>query len=328
MFETDSPFELGYDYKDIYIIPQYSEIGSRATVNVTGKIFNNFSLHIPVISANMDTITEYTMATAMSLKGAIGALHRFMPIQENVFEYNRCPKETLVSIGVNGDSEDRADALHKAGARNFIIDVAHGYSKQMHETIRRMKSRYGDVKDNIYIMAGNIATLDAAIALKEWGADAVKVGIGPGAACLTKNVTGVTVPQFSAVYNIGVSPFGIPVIADGGITEIGDIAKAIAAGASAVMCGRLFASCVETPGPRLNGKKIYRGMASKDAMLRIKPSDSLPTAEGASLIIDEEVTNVEDVLTHIKGGLQSAFSYVGAKDMEEFQERVEFGRRK
>lgn len=328
MIEVANPFELGYDYKDIYILPRYSEITSRSIVNVTGRVFNKVPLAIPVISANMDTITEYKMAAAMALKGGLGALHRFMPIQENVEEYHKCPKDTLVSVGVNGDSEDRADALYKAGARNFIIDVAHGHSKQMHETIQRMKSRYGSVRDYIYIMAGNVATFNAAEDLKEWGADAIKVGIGPGAACLTKNVTGVTVPQFSAVFNCCASPLGIPIIADGGITEIGDIAKAIAAGASAVMCGRLFASCIETPGPRLNGKKIYRGMASEGAMRRIKPADSLPTAEGASFVIDEKVTNVEDVLTHIKGGLQSAFSYVGAKNMEEFQEKVEFGRRK
>lgn len=336
MIEEMGVEEIGLDYKDVYIIPQYSTVTSRSSVDVSGQIFRNIILDVPVISANMDTITEHEMARAMYHGGGAGALHRFMPIEENVNQYKLFlnpdqPEQDavcLVSIGVNGDSEARAEALYAAGARYFIIDIAHGHSSHMKATIRRMKSKYGNVKDPILIMAGNIATMEAAEDLAEWGADALKVGIGPGAACLTKNVTGVTVPQLTAVYNVVSANTQLPIIADGGITEIGDIAKALGMGANAVMCGRLFAACQETPGPRLNGKKIYRGMASKGAMLKIKSSDNLPTAEGAELVIEDEPTNAVEVLQHIKGGLQSAFSYSNAKDMMEFCGNVKFGSRK
>ena len=327
------------DFKDVFIIPRYSEVESRATVDTSTKIFDNLQIDVPVISANMDTVTEGLMAIAMNNAGAIGALHRFMSIEENVEQYKLAtfrenPQEgtyVLVSVGVNGDSKERAHALYNAGARFFIVDVAHGHSLQMKNMIAYLKSNLSDIR----VMAGNIATEEARYDLVTWGADAIKVGIGPGAACLTKNVTGVTVPQFSAIdecskltyelYNEKPRVRLVPIIADGGITEIGDIAKAIGAGANAVMCGRLFAACNETPGPRLNGKKIYRGMASKDAMLRIKPSDSLPTPEGDSIVIEDEPTTAAEVVRHIKGGLQSAFSYCNATSLIEFQKRVRFG---
>ena len=332
----------GPSFKDVFIIPQYSEVESRAVVDTSTKIFDNLEIDVPVISANMETITEGLMAIAMNNAGAIGALHRFMSIEENVEQYKfatfrESPQEgtyVLVSIGVNGDSEERAAALYEAGARFFIIDVAHGHSLQMKNMIYRMKSRYQDVKDPIRIMAGNVATYEAVEDLTDWGADAIKVGIGPGAVCTTKNVTGVTVPQFSAITEcankinkdnmFAAHQF---IIADGGVTEIGDIAKAIGAGADAVMCGRLFAACAETPGPRLNGKKIYRGMSSKDAMLRIKSADSLPTPEGDSIVIEDEPTTAAEIVKHIKGGLQSAFSYSNAKNVIEFQANVKFGSR-
>lgn len=331
MIEDMEVEENGLDYKDVYIIPQYSTITSRSSVDVSGEIFNNIVLDVPVISANMDTITEHEMARAMYHGGGAGALHRFMSIEENINQYklflfsdNPQPDQIcLVSVGVNGDSKERADKLYEAGARYFIVDIAHGHSKQMKDMINHVKHFPAT-----FVMAGNIATTEAAEDLATWGADALKVGIGPGAACLTKNVTGVTVPQLTAVWNVVGAATNLPIIADGGITEIGDIAKAIGAGANAVMCGRLFAACSETPGPRINGKKLYRGMASRSAMVKIKPADNLPTAEGAELIIDDEPTKAYDVLAHIKGGLQSSFSYVNAKNVDEFWQNVKFGRRK
>lgn len=336
-----------YDFSDVFLIPRYSEVTTRADVNTSTKIFDNLEIEVPVISSNMDTVTEYKMARAMCNSGALGALHRFMPILENVKQYKQVifdesPQEdtkVLVSVGVNGDSEERAAALYEAGARFFIIDVAHGHSLQMKNMIYRMKSRYQDVKDPIRIMAGNVATIEAVDDLVAWGADAIKVGIGPGAVCLTKNVTGVTVPQFTAINNCslisgqayrGKEPRTkiVPIIADGGVTEIGDIAKAIAAGADAVMCGRLFTGCQEAAGQRMEGMKSYRGMASTEAMLSIKPSDSLPTPEGKSVWIKDDNVLASSVVSHIKGGLQSAFSYSNSKTLKEFQRNVKWGYRK
>lgn len=314
-------------FSDVFIIPRYSEVTSRATVDTSSTLFDNLMISVPIISANMDTITESAMATAMLKAGGLGAIHRFMSIEDNVKEYLASPSQTLVSIGVNGTSRERFAALYVAGARNFIVDIAHGHSLLMKDMLWFIKSKANDIK----VVAGNVATLEAVEDLVSWGADAIKIGIGPGAACLTKNVTGVTVPQFSAISNCASTLRKgriVPLIADGGITEIGDIAKALVAGASLVMCGRLLASCAETPGPRVAGKKVYRGMASKDAMLKVKSEDNLPTAEGASLILDDEMTTADIVVKHIKGGLQSAFSYSNAENILQFQEKARIGVRR
>lgn len=315
------------DYKDVYILPQYSEVTSRSQVNTTVK-FGDLHIETPVISANMDTVTNAEMTVAMYEGGGIGALHRFMSIEDNVEMFNRSAP-CFVSIGVNEESKERAQALYTAGARRFVIDIAHGHSRMMRDMTTWLRETYPDV----FIMAGNVATGQAVKDLVSWGADAVKVGIGPGNVCTTKNVTGVTVPQFSAVLNCastrdtmnGRKPL---IVADGGITEIGDIAKALGAGADLVMCGRLFASAKEAPGERIGGKKVYRGMASRDAMLTIRNVSSLPTAEGISTLIDANDVSASTIVQQIKGGLQSSFSYSNSKNIEEFHENVLFGLRK
>jgi IMP dehydrogenase len=193
----------------------------------------------------------------------------------------------------------------------------------------------GEYGTHPYLVAGNIATPQGAEDLFVWGADAVKIGIGPGKVCLTKNVTGVTVPQASAVYEVckiknAVSTMSghKPVfIADGGITEIGDIAKAIGLGADLAMCGGLFAGAREAPGARIDGKKVYRGMASRDAMLTIKEDKNLPTPEGMSSLIVDTNQPVSEIVNHIKGGLQSSFSYSNARTLKEFQTNCIIGSR-
>lgn len=327
-------------FSEVFIYPQYSEILSRAEVQTKSVLDHSLGgidadsppslvLDVPVISANMDTVTDGRMAVAMWQAGGMGAIHRFMSIEDNVKEYEYVAKfeaRAFVSVGVSGDAFDRARALYQAGARYFVIDIAHGHSKMMKDMIQKV-SRLG----HVYIMAGNVATPAAVSALAEWGADAVKIGIGPGAVCTTKNVTGVTVPQFTAIKQCCkikvTSKRGHPIvrIADGGIQEIGDIAKALGAGADAVMCGRLFAGCKEAPGPRMNGQKIYRGMASRDAMLTIRDESGLPTPEGISTLISETEETAGDVTQRIKGGLQSAFSYSNARNVTEFKRNVQFG---
>ena len=193
----------------------------------------------------------------------------------------------------------------------------------MKNMIEWFRKEFGN---DVVIMAGNVATSDGAKDLERWGADLVKVGIGPGAVCLTKNVTGTTRPQFSAVMDCAKS-VTIPVVADGGIVEIGDICKAIGAGASFVMSGRLFAGCKEAPGTLIGSEKVYRGMASKDAMLTIRKDDgNLPTPEGKSTTVNQ-TGSAEEVVKNIKGGLQSAMSYANAKTIAEFHEKAKFGQR-
>jgi len=334
------------DYKDVFIIPQFSEVTSRSDVDTSVILkqkstinTQGFILKVPVMSANMDSCTDGKMALAMYRAGGIGAIHRFMSIEQNLTEYMMVAHESgkcFISVGVNSESQERTMALYEAGARNFIVDIAHGHSKMMQDMLVWMR---GHLSPESYIVAGNVATEEGAADLFRWGADAVKIGIGPGAVCTTKNVTGVTVPQWSAVlktcspsakeryYRITQNrTFNRPIlIADGGIQEIGDMAKALGAGADLVMAGRLFASCLEAPGARVNGKKVYRGMASRDAMLTIKEASILPTPEGISTLLDIADDTANSVVSHIKGGLQSAMSYSNAKNLWTFQENVNFG---
>lgn len=315
-----------FDYSDVFIIPEYSEITSRTEVDISANL-GYLKINIPIISANMDTITEWEMATAMWENGACGALHRFNSIQSAVTQYNLAVKTTtdtgyaIVSVGVNRDSKERAQALYEAGARHFVIDIAHGHSKGMKEMVQWMKSTFKDA----YVIAGNVATSHAVKDLASWGADCVKVGIGPGSVCLTKDVTGVTYPQFSAVANCAGN--GVPIIADGGIRSIGDIAKALGAGADFVMVGGMLAGCDECPGEVINNSKVYRGMASRDAMRKIRVQDQMPTPEGKVTTVPCKGP-VEPIIQDIGGGLRSAFSYVNATNLKEFQERATFGIRK
>lgn len=318
--------EVKYSFKDVFIIPQYSTVNSRSDVDTSYVLGNKYTLDVSVISANMDSITGPEMAIAMYRAGAFGALHRFNNVNDSIDAYEKVKNEgasCFVSVGVQEVHQVRARFLYEAGARYFIIDTAHGHSSQMRTMIVWMAKHCPDA----YIIAGNVATPDAVKDLEDWGANAIKIGIGPGAACLTKNVTGVTYPQFSAIYDCA-QVASVPLIADGGCTEIGDIAKALGAGAEMVMLGRMFAACKETPSIVINGQKVYRGMASRDAMIKIRPFDTLPTPEGASIFIEDTPTTAEEVVKEIKGGLQSAFSYSDAHSLEEFAAKVKFGVRK
>lgn len=312
----------GMSYEDTYLIPQFSEITSRSDSSMKTNVqVGEMDIKIPIISANMDTITGSDMAIAMYKAGAIGALHRFWDIETNVNEYKKVQKEgceCFVSIGVNRDSKERLKALYDAGARYMIIDIAHGHSTLMKKMIKQ-------VPEDVYLVAGNVATREAAADLASWGANAIKVGIGPGAVCLTKNVTGVTVPQLGAIAEcvMGITK-DVLLIADGGIKEYGDIAKAIGAGADMVMIGGLFSGCPETPGEYIQGKKVYRGMASDGAMRQIRGEDNLPTPEGTSVLMDPK-SPVEIIVNQMAGGLRSAMSYSNAKTIEQMQFRAKFG---
>ena len=194
----------------------------------------------------------------------------------------------------------------------------------MRDTLCRLHSKLDNGEDPIFVIAGNVGTPWAVNDLADWGADMVKIGIGPGAACLTKNVTGVTVPQFSAIQEAA-QVARIPIIADGGCTEIGDIAKSLGAGADLVMLGRMLASAKETPSIMIDGHKIYRGMASRDAMRKIRGEDNLPTPEGTSIIINDSPCPASEIVNEIAGGLRSSFSYSNAVNLKEFHAKVKFG---
>lgn len=330
------------DYKDVFIVPQYSDITSRKEVdvsaklkeiNLSNKVAGEIDIRVPIMNANMDTVSGEDISVAISNAGGLATLHRFQTVDEACEEYKRVQARlttnnpVFVSIGVNRDSKVRAQRLYKVGARHMVIDIAHGHSAQMKEMIEWIRSHL----PGTYIMAGNVASEDAVLDLVKWGAHAVKCGIGPGAVCLTKNVTGVTVPQFSCVIECvkgkkSLQAVGkdVTIVADGGCREIGDICKAIGAGADFVMTGKLFASCIEAPG-----KGVYRGSASQEVQAKYRTDkEYVPTPEGMSTIIEFTGDRAADVVEHIAGGLRSAYSYTGTRNTPGYKSKVKFGIRR
>lgn len=317
----------GLTFDDVLIVPNKSEVKSRRDPNLKTQITKRFSATLPFISSNMDTITESEMAIAMSKLGGVGILHRFMTIEEQTNQA-RLVKQSgaavvAASIGVNKEEEQRAKSLIDAGVEIITIDIAHGHSTLMLDSIKMLKDKFGNKID---VIVGNVATPEATLELIEAGADAIKVGIGPGSMCTTRVITGAGVPQLTAVAWCAqvANEKGIPLIADGGIKTSGDAVKALAAGAQTVMLGSLLSGTLETPGPVHYGKKNYRGMASKAAQVSWRgelPEGMAPEGESTSVPVKGYVA---DVLNELAGGLRSGMSYVNAATLEELRTRVRF----
>ncbi|MBT9543763.1 MAG: IMP dehydrogenase [Candidatus Sericytochromatia bacterium] len=456
----------GLTYSDVLLVPQYSDIESRRNVSTHTRLSRRLKLHIPIVSANMDTVTESTMATRMAELGGIGIIHRFLTLAEQVREvakvkrshnfvipdpytiqhdstladvreamYQRSvtsflvvdqnnhlcgivtprdmmfedgldtplsqmmtPFERLVykevgsynevdyeqarqllkahkleklplinaerqiiglitakdiqkrlqypqaikdaqgrllvgaAIGVKNDYLERTQELVKAGVDVLVIDIAHGHFKYLLETLSQIKSEFPQID----VIAGNVASAAGTRDLIAAGADAIKVGVGPGSTCSTRIVTGSGVPQLTAVMDCVEAAKGIPVIADGGVRYSGDMVKALAAGASSVMLGGLLGGCEESPGlTRIkDGQKVkvYRGMASYDAARNRQSAE-----KGYEVDLDSYVPEgietvmpykgkVHEVIGQLMGGLRSGMSYLGAHTLPEMVEKAEFVR--
>ncbi len=452
-------------YDDVLLVPQYSDVESRRTLSTQTRLTNKISLQIPMVSSNMDTVTESEMAIAMARAGGIGIIHRFMPIEtqaqqiarvkkaesfvvdepitlsigHTVGDVKRIVKETdtggilivaedhrLVGIvttrdllfenddkkgvtelmqrkvvtappettlkeavkilhahrieklplvdaegrlaglitlkdimkieqfprttkdargrlavgaavGVKEKDLQRVECLLAAGADCIVVDIAHGDAKMEIEMIGKIRRRFPEAQ----IIGGNVATAEGTRRLLDAGADAIKVGVGPGSICVTRVVAGAGVPQLSAVIECGEAARDakIPIIADGGIRQSGDAVKALAAGASTVMVGSLLAGTDESPGLMMTRKghryKVSRGMASLEANVERK------RREGEQWITQEEIDDyvsegveaavpyrgsVKEVLTQLVGGIQSGMSYCGAHSIEELYEKAVFVR--
>ena len=326
-------FPRGITFDDVLLVPGYNGIRSRQSVSTDvslGSAENPIALRIPIISANMDTITGPDMALAMARLGGLGILHRFMSIEQAVTDYRRVREvgQVAVSIGVSGDAMERAEALVSAGAEILCVDVAHGHSKMVNQTIRELRDKYGE---NLCIIAGNVATYAGADYLAAAGADVIKVGIGPGSVCTTRIKTGYGVPQLSAILDC--RKVDRPIIADGGIRVPGDAVKALAAGAACIMLGGMLAGTDETPGARVErtgegGKKsyvkVFRGMASREAQEDFMGAMAdWKTAEGISIEVPARGP-VTSVISDVMGGIRSGMTYCGAKDLKELQRKAQF----
>ena len=260
----------GLTFDDVLLIPAYSEVLPRE-VNTKSRFSKNIPLDIPIVSSAMDTVTESAMAIALAREGGIGVIHKNMSIEAQAAEVGTVKAEGLkvaAGVGVTADVLDRVDALVAKGVDAVVVDTAHGHSKGVVDTLKKIKSKY----PNLDVVVGNIATAEAAEFLIKNGADGIKVGIGPGSICTTRIVAGVGVPQLTAIYDCAsvAAKYDVPVIADGGLRYSGDVVKALAAGGDCVLCGSIFAGAEEAPGDviEVDGKKYktYRGMGSIDAM--------------------------------------------------------------
>lgn len=317
----------GLTFDDVLIVPSKSIVRSRKDPNLMTRLTRRHRMSLPMISANMDTVTESAMAIAMDKLGGLGILHRFMSLEQQCEEVRLVAKSgatrVAASIGVNDEGRERAKALVKVGANILTIDIAHGHSIAMIEILQWLRQEFGDKVD---LIAGNVATPEATRDLIEAGADAIKVGIGPGSMCTTRKITGCGVPQLTAIAWCAdaAKPYNVPIIADGGIKLSGDIVKAFAAGAETVMLGSLLAGSLETPGPVHNGKKHYRGMASKAAQVSWRgslPEGMAPEGEATSIPVKGLV---RDVVLELAGGLRSGMSYINASELTEIPEKARF----
>jgi IMP dehydrogenase len=316
----------GLTFDDVLLMPMKSDVRSRRDPKLSTQLTRNLTIETPIVSANMDTITEYDMALAMNQLGGVGILHRFISAEEQarqaVLLKEQGVKIIAASVGVGDEFKTRAQTLIQAGVNLLTIDIAHGHSVQMMETLKWLKDSYPGVD----IIAGNMATPDAAKDLIEAGADAIKVGIGPGSMCTTRIITGCGVPQLTAISLCAevAESYKVPVIADGGIRTSGDMVKAFAAGASTVMLGSMLSGTIETPGEIKNGKKQYRGMASKSAQESWRggvPSGMAPEGESTQVNVKG---HVKDVILEVTGGIRSGMSYINATSIDEIRHKALF----
>lgn len=349
-------FIEGLTFDDILLRPGYAGF-SRSDITLSSKLTKNISLPIPLVSAPMDTVTESDLALALANLGGIGIIHRNLTIADQATEVEKVSKKNLLvgaAVGASSGSEERIAALVQAGVSVIVVDSAHGYAKNIIETVAYIKKNFPKVD----VIAGNIATGEGAEALIKAGADGLRVGMGPGAICTTRIISGMGVPQVTALQEtVAVAQkYGVPVIADGGIKYSGDMVKALALGAGTVMMGSFFASTSEAPGEKVTLHrdsvparfqsifeqdkdmylfKAYRGMGSIGAMekgAKIKSEDEFHGKNyGDRVLVAEGVEglvpvkgSVKDLVDQAIGGIKSGMFYVGAKNLEELTTMAQF----
>ena len=322
----------GLTFDDVLIVPAESGV-LPADVSTRARLTRAISLEIPIVAAAMDTVTEARMAIALSREGGIGVIHRNLPVDAQaaeVIEAKGAGATVAAAVGTGPEGQERAAALVEAGADVLVVDTSHGHSRRVLETVRTLRGRY-----DVQLIAGNVATSAGTHALADAGADAIKVGMGPGAICTTRVVAGIGMPQVTAIFDCAraAAEHGLPVIADGGIRSSGDIAKAIVAGADTIMVGSLLAGVDESPGDvvEVAGRRFkqYRGMGSLGAMRARFGTDRYFQAgvEDVSKLVPEGIEArvpyagaLADVVHQLVGGLRQAMGYCGAATLEELKQ--------
>ncbi len=322
------PIKEALTFDDVTLVPKYSSVLPSDVITET-SLSKNLHLKIPLITSAMDTVTESKMAIAIAKAGGIGVIHRNLDVKKQILEIKKVKSQKLLvgaAVGAGDNEFIRAKKILKENIDLLVIDTAHGHTKKVGEIITKIKK----IKPKkVTLCAGNVATSEAASFLVKLGVDIIKVGIGPGSICTTRLVAGIGVPQLSAILNVkkGLKKKKVSIIADGGIKFSGDIAKALAAGADAVMIGSLFAGTDEAPGKiiKKNGKlyKSFRGMGSIGAMnkgsadryYQLKQKDkSKYVPEGVEGFVKYK-GKVDKIFYKLIGGLKSSMGYLGAKKL-------------
>ena len=331
------PIKEALTFDDVTLAPKYSEI-LPADVDTSIKLTETLKLKVPLLSSAMDTVTESKMAITIAKAGGIGVIHRNLDIENQILEIRKVKKQKLLvgaAVGAGPKEFKRAEAILKENLDMIVVDTAHGHTKKVAEIIKFIKK----IKNKkTALCAGNIATPDAAKFLLKLGVDIIKVGIGPGSICTTRLVAGIGVPQLSAILSVrnGIKNKKVKIISDGGIKYSGDLAKAFAAGADAVMIGSLFAGTDEAPGKLIkkNGKlfKSFRGMGSVGAMnkgsadryFQSKQKDvSKYVPEGVEGLVKYK-GSVDKIVFQLIGGLKSSMGYLGSKNVESLRIKPKF----
>lgn len=352
----EKDFRLSLTFDDVLLRPGLSDF-DRAEIDLSTRLTKKLALKLPLVAAPMDTVCESGLAIGLARLGGIGFIHRNLTISDQAKEVATVKAQGLLvgaAVGSSPGYEERVEALVAAGVDVLLVDSAHGHAKKVIEALKWIKQRY-----KTEVMAGNVATAEGAQALIEAGADGLRVGMGPGAICTTRIVSGMGVPQLAALLETAAvgRKHDVPVIADGGIRYSGEITKALAAGASTVMLGRLLAATKEAPGKMvylkehevpdrfksiLDGSheycfKEYRGMGSVGAMKKGVEISSEDEFHGKSftgdVLIAEGVEGlvpcsgtVAEAVAQFMGGVQSGLYYIGARTIADAWRTARFHR--
>ncbi len=351
MIHSQNIIAEGLTFDDVLLLPNESTF-PREQVDLTTHLHPRIVLKLPILSSPMDTVTEVEMANAMAQAGGLGVIHRNLQIEKQA-EMIRAVKKAAVidavlaskdadgrllvaaAIGAGADMKERVRALVDAAVDMIVVDSGHGHSSYIADAVRFIKKEYGE---NVVLMAGNVATADGAKYLMDAGADVLRVGVGPGSICTTRIITGMGVPQLTALLEVAraCEKSKVTFVADGGIRQMGDMAKALATGASAVMLGSMLAGHTESPGEAVSvdGRefKQYRGMGSIGAMQKggaerygqsMRTEASKLIAEGVEGLVASKGA-VGDFLFQCAGSLRSSFYYLGSQTLTEFHQTSRF----
>lgn len=325
-------------FDDVLLVPQYSDIESRAEVDLSVPgLFDDLNkmeasvkkqLTCPIVGSPMDTVMGPESARSLSSLGGFGVLHRYCSIEESRKSYIDTisgfgsQTNVMVAIGATGDYLERAGELFSSGCKAFCIDVAHGHHVSVKRALAELRQRFGDA---VHLMGGNVSTLEAFDDLSDWGCDSIRVGVGGGSMCTTRIQTGHGVPTLQSIMDCAKTDRKAKIVADGGIRNSGDAVKALAAGADYIMLGSVLAGHQESPGIIFNnpeGKfKVFRGMASKEAQIDWR--GKVGGEEGVSTFVPFKGA-LKDTIDGFLAGMRSGLSYSGARNIPELHRKAVF----